>query len=135
MSECEGITTTRSSKRAKITVDSHLPVLLFVYGFAIGEVQEFVSDHSILDGIVGHYSANKRIDLFFSDEMQAKLLEEISGDIGQMGSSDMDMYSKQAVLYELFKGPLYGGRAPRRGEQFRATITLHVEPARFRFMK
>lgn len=137
MCEAEVITATRSSKRAKMSNGSlpDLPVLLVVYGYSIGEIGQFVSDHPVLDGAKGHYNANKRIDLFFTDEMQRTLLEDIGDDIGQMGADPLDEYSKQAVLYELFKGSMYGGRAPRRGEQYRATITLFVEPARFRFMK
>lgn len=138
MSESDGNTSVesrRTSKRMKKNPEK-LPVLLIVFGFSISEIGQFVSDHPVLDGIKeGHYSANKRIDLFFTDDMQKTLLDDIGEDIGQLGADPLDDYSKQAVLFELFFGVAHGGRMPRRGEVFRSVITLHVEPARYRFLK
>lgn len=111
------------------------PVLLIVYGYSVSEVSFFVSDHSILDGISGYYSANKRINLFFSDDMQKTLLEDLGEDVRQLGDDPLSDFSKQSVLFELFTGDLYGGKKPTRGQNFRSTITLYVEPARFRLMK
>lgn len=137
MSESDGNTSVesrRTSKRMKKYTEK-LPILLIVYGYSISEIGQFVSDHPELDGIKeGHYSANKRLDLFFTDDMQKNLLEELGDDVKQLGPDEMDEYSKQSVLYELFTGELSGGRRPRRTETFRASIVLKVEPARFRFM-
>ena len=121
------------TKRAKTT--ENLPVLLIVYGFGNNEASFWASDHPVLDGIEGYFDANKRIGLFFSDEMQKTLLDDIGEDIGQLGPDPLDDYSKQAVLFEIFRGIAHGGRTPRRGEVFRSVITLYVEPARFRLMK
>lgn len=124
----------RKSKRSKMTEES-LPVLLIVHGYSVSELGMYVSNHPVLDNVRGHFSANKRIGLFYTDEMHRILLEELREDIGQLGDSDDDDYSKVSTLYELFAGDLYGGRRPRRGEAYSATIHMHIEPARFRFLK
>lgn len=119
------------TKRAKMT--ENLPVLLIVYGFGSNEASFWVSDHPVLDGIEGYFDANKRIGFFFSDEMYRTLVAEIGDDIRDIGIDESD-YAKQALLYELFRGVAHGGRKPRRGEKFKSTIVLHLEPARFRLM-
>lgn len=120
------------SKRIKLNVD---PVLLVVFGYSTDSICLYVSDHYILDGLNGHYSANKRIDAFYTEEMHRQLLDEIGEDIPQLGADTNDDFSKQSCLYELFHGDLHGGRKPKRGEVFRSTITLYVDPVRFKKMK
>ena len=123
----------RKSKRIKM--EECLPVLLIVHGYSVSEIGMYVSDHPVLENVRGHFSANKRIELFYTDEMHKMLLEELRDDIGQLGDTDDDNYSKVSTLYTLFCGELYGGRKPKRGESYSATIHMYIEPARFRFMK
>lgn len=94
-----------------------------------------VSDHHILDGVFGHHNANKRIGLFFSDYMEKFLLEEIGGDVQDLGTEGTGDYAKQSLLFEMFFGEQMGGRRPKRKEMYRATISLYIEPARFRSLK
>lgn len=133
MNDTEGSVITRNNKRMKMDVT--LPVLLIVYGYGSNEASFFVSDHPVLDGVEGYYTANARIGVFFSDTMSKILMEEIGDDVRELGPDENTDYAKQALLYQLFAGELHGGRAPRRKEKYRATIVLHVEPVRFRGMK
>lgn len=126
-------TTTRSSKRVKMT-EPHL-ALMIIHGFSTSDIQTFVSDHPMFHDLKGFYTANARIGRFYTDEMHQMLLEELGDDIRQLGDDPLSDFSKQSALYELFVGPLMGGRAPKTTDSFSTTIIMYIEPARFRFLK
>lgn len=136
MSDIESVSTIGGKKKSKRIKMTEPPlVLLIIHGFSVSDIQMFVSDHSIFDNLTGFYKANNRIGRFYTDEMHQEILRELGDDIRQPGDDPLSDFSKQSALYELFVGPLRGGRAPRTTDCFTATIIMYIEPARLRFLK